>query len=60
VLDQLRHPQSTASLAPAACNLQHRDLAGDIAELNRRPSSPGGAQLARVHEAAGWLGDKTQ
>jgi hypothetical protein len=32
LFDQLRDPQSAAPLAPAACNLQHRDLAGDLAE----------------------------
>jgi hypothetical protein len=30
LLDQLRNPQSAASLAPAARDLQHGDLAGDV------------------------------
>jgi hypothetical protein len=35
LLDQLRDPQPAAALAVAARDLEYRDLAGDVAELNR-------------------------
>jgi hypothetical protein len=46
--DQPRDPQLAATLAPAARDFQHRDLAGDVAERDCAPPSCG-LQITAAH-----------
>jgi hypothetical protein len=41
LLDQLRHAQPTAALAPGAGDFEHRQPDGDVAERDRAAAHPG-------------------